>query len=94
VPTTVFVDPAKALAALRGSFPGVEIDVTGAGDHLPKIDIRIRRVKETTRSIIAGLPWSLPKNRVKDLVKYVVSRLNTGRTTSLNDNVCPRVKFT
>jgi len=32
----VRVDPLTALAALRGKFPGVEIDITGAVDHLVK----------------------------------------------------------
>ena len=40
------VDPLKALAALYGRFHGVEIDISGAGDHLPTVDIRIRRIKE------------------------------------------------
>jgi len=41
----VFVDPFKSLVGLRGSIPGVEVQATGAGDHLPKLDVRIRRVK-------------------------------------------------
>jgi len=41
-----------------------------------------------------GLPWKLPKVLVKDLVAYVVSRLNIRRTTALSENVCPRVLFT
>jgi hypothetical protein len=90
----VIVDPLKTLKNLEGSFPGVAIDATGAGDHLPKVDAKIRRIKENARSILAGLPYSLPKNRVKDLVTYVVNRMNTRRTTSLSDNVCPRTKFT
>ena len=90
----VIVDPLKSLKNLEGSFPGVAIDATGAGDHLPKVDAKIRRIKENARSILAGLPYSLPKNRVKDLVTYVVNRMNTRRTTALSDNVCPRTKFT
>jgi Reverse transcriptase (RNA-dependent DNA polymerase). len=90
----VIVDPLKSLKNLDGSFPGVTIDATGAGDHLPKVDARIRRIKENARSILAGLPYSLPKNRIKDLVTYVVNRMNTRRTTALSDNVCPRAKFT
>jgi len=31
---------------------------------------------------------------VKDLVAYVVSRLNIRRTMALNENVCPRILFT
>jgi hypothetical protein len=45
-PVTVYVDPASALMSLRGQFPGVLVDASGAGDHVPKVDIRIRRVKE------------------------------------------------
>ena len=32
--TIIRVDPLKALAGLRGRFPGVEIDISGADDHL------------------------------------------------------------
>jgi hypothetical protein len=92
--TMVIVDPQKSIAALEGSFPGVEVNSTGAGDHLHKVDARIRRVKENARSVLAGLPYTLPKNRVKDLVTYVVNRMNTRRTSALNDNVCPRTRFT
>jgi hypothetical protein len=58
------------------------------------VDAKIRRVKETYRNVKLGLPWKLPKVLVKDLVAYVVSRLNIRRTTALNENVCPRVLFT
>jgi hypothetical protein len=90
----VIVDPLKGLVGLKGSFPGVEINPTGAGDHLHKVDAKIRRIKETARSIISGLPYMLPKTRVKDLVTFVVNRLNTRRTKALNDNVSPRTKLT
>jgi hypothetical protein len=90
----IWVDPQKAIANLKGSFPGVELDASGAGDHLPKVDAKIRRIKETCRSVISGLPYALPKNRVKDLVTYVVNRVNTRRTKALADNVCPRTKMT
>ncbi len=46
------------------------------------------------RAIIAGLPFQLSRDSLKDLVTYVVSLMNLKRTTSLTDNVCPRVKFT
>jgi hypothetical protein len=93
-PQRIFVDPHKALAALQGSFPGIEVDVSGAGDHLDKVDTKIRRLKELMRSVIAGLPYKLPKERLKDLVTYAVCRTNIKSTTSLNDNVSPRVRFT
>jgi len=53
-----FVDPFKSLVGLRGSIPGVEVQSTGAGDHLPKLDIRIRRVKEMARAVLNGLDYN------------------------------------
>ena len=55
---------------------------------------RIRRVKENARSVLAGLLYTLPKNRIKDFMTYVVNRMNTRGTSALNDNVCPRTRFT
>ena len=46
VPTIVYTDPAKAFRGLVTSFPGVTIDIGGAGDHLAKVDAKIRRIKE------------------------------------------------
>ena len=76
-PTRVHADPQSSFKAIVGSFPGVEVDISGAGDHLDKVDIRIRQLKELMQSVIAGLPWKLPNDNIKDLVAYAVSRLNT-----------------
>jgi len=91
----VYVDPQRGQHTLAGYFPGLEIDVGGAGDHLAKLDIRVRRVKELIRGAIATLPYKLPKSLLKDLVTYSVTRLNTRRTSSsLIDSSSPRVRFT
>ena len=87
------MDPQNALAALERAYPGIEIDTAGAGDHLDKIDAKIRRIKEMMRPIIAGLPYSLPDARIKDFATYVVSRKNVRSTLAAGNNVCPRVKF-
>ncbi len=67
-PQLVYVDPASGLLSLRTQFPGVVIDVCGAGDHVSKVDIQIRRLKEMYCTVKAGLPWALPKSWVKDLI--------------------------
>jgi hypothetical protein len=90
----ITVDPHKSFEALQGSFPGVEIDPSGTGDHLDRIDTKIRRVKELMRSMVSGLPYRLPKDRVKDLVTYAVGRLNLRSTEMLISAECPRVRFT
>jgi hypothetical protein len=94
VPTIVYADPQSAFRSMTNMFPGVIIDISGAGDHVWKVDAKIRRIKELYRSVKSGLTWQLPNIMVKDLVAYCVSRLNIRRTTAINSNVCPRVLFT
>ena len=38
----VIVDPERGLVGLANKIHGVEIDVVGAGDHLPLVDIQIQ----------------------------------------------------
>jgi len=92
--TKILIDPQRALTTIKTSFPGVTIEECGAGDHLSRVDAKIRRVKEMARSILAGLPYKVGNDRIKDLITYVVSRINTRRTTGLSTNVSPRVRFT
>ncbi len=93
-PFVVYLDPQPALKALQHQITGVEIDVSGAGDHLDKIDGKIRRLKELYRSVHAGLPWRLPRSAVKDLVYYCTSRMNLRRSSSNVSTISPRVAFT
>ena len=93
-PTIVYVDPQRGLKALRLSFPGVEIDASGASDKLPRVDIKMRRIKEVVRSVLASLAWTIPNFLVKDLVAYAIARMNVRRTTTINSLECPRVRFT
>ena len=93
-PRRIYLDPQSGFTSLVGKFPGTEIDISGAGDHLDKVDIRIRRIKETVRSVHAGLPWDLPDDQVKDIVAYAVNRINMRRTSSRSTNIAPRVAFT
>ncbi len=90
----MYTDPQSAFRSRTQDFPSVEIDVGGAGDYAAKIDAKIRRIKETYHSVKSGLSWDLPGLLVKDLVMYVVSRINIRCTTELEENTCPRVLFT
>ena len=93
-PRTAYLDAQPGFTALVGNMPGVEIDITGAGDHLDKIDIKIRRLKEVIRSVHSGLPWKLPNMLIKDLVKYCVSRMNLHPSSSNDTGDSPRTMFT
>ena len=88
------MDPASAFMALRTQFPGVLLDVGGAKDYVAKIDAKMRRVKETYRSVKARLVWKLPWAHVGDLVAYCVSRLNLRQTSALDGVQCPTYLFT
>jgi len=90
----VFVDPFKSLVGLRGTIPGVEVQATGAGDHLPKLDIRIRRIKEMARAVLNGLDYKLPLSFINQLITFCLSRINVMTTSSLTGNWCPRVRMT
>jgi len=90
----VYCDPQPALVALKGRFAGVVIDVAGAGDHLPKVDAKIKRIKETIRCVTAGLPYELPDSLVKHLVTYATVRNNMRGTAHTVDRVAPRVAAT
>jgi hypothetical protein len=85
----VYSDPQSAFRSMTQDFPGVEIDIGGAGDYA-----RIKCIKEAYRTVKNGLAWSLPRSFVPDLVAYIVLRLNIRRTTALSENVSPRVLFT
>jgi hypothetical protein len=73
IPTMVYTDPQSAFRSLTTQYPGVVIDVGGAGDYISKVDAKIRRIKELYRSVKAGLPWKLPQSLVKELVAYAVA---------------------
>ena len=89
----LMVDPERYLLALENKIPGLFIDPVGAGDHLHKVDARIRRLKDIMRTVIADLPYSLLLNRIDDLVIYATKCKNARKTKALNDNVAPRVRF-
>jgi hypothetical protein len=55
-PVRVHSDPQSSFRTISMSFENVVIDVSGAGDFDPKVDIKIRRIKEVYRSVKAGLP--------------------------------------
>jgi hypothetical protein len=94
VPVHVHTGPQSSFRTITTSFENVVIDVSNADDFVPKMDIKIRRVKEVYRSVKSELPWKLPPLLVKDLVAYAASRINIWRATAINPNVCPGVMFT
>ncbi|MFN9982580.1 MAG: hypothetical protein ACK53Y_21815, partial [bacterium] len=94
IPVRVHADPQSAFHSLTTAYPGVTVDIGGAGDYVAKIDRKIRSIKELYRCVKAGLPWQLPTLWVKDLVTYAVARINIQTTKAINQTVVPKVLFT
>ena len=69
-------------------FLGTEIDVLVAGDLLDKVDSKIPRIKETIKAVISRLSFKLSKDRVKDLVTYIMSHINLKSMSALNSSQC------
>jgi hypothetical protein len=55
---------------------GIMVNPTGAGQHVPVIENKIRQVKQRVRAIITTLPFNLPESMMKHLVAHAVSSLN------------------
>jgi hypothetical protein len=84
----------RLFRALKNLFPGVLIDDRGASDYVPKVDSKIKRVKELYRAVKNRLRWKLPVALVKHLLCYTVGRLNLRRTTSSASNLSPYRLYT
>ena len=73
---------------------GIEVDISGAGGHVARIERKIQTVKERVRAHIAHqLPFTLTALGISMLVLFCVSRLNY-QTSGINSNLeSPRVAF-
>jgi hypothetical protein len=55
----VHTDLQTGFRALAGSFPGVTIDMGGAEDYVPKVDQKIRRIKEVHHCLKSEITKSI-----------------------------------
>jgi Reverse transcriptase (RNA-dependent DNA polymerase) len=73
---------------------GVEVDVSGAGGHVARIERRIQMVKERMRSHMCGrIPFTLNILGIAMLVLYCVSRINFQHSGSRPGGLTPREAF-
>jgi hypothetical protein len=72
---------------------GIEVDISGAGGHVPRVERRIRVVKERLRTHIHHIPFTLSILGLMYCVLYCVSRLNYMPTSVMYGGTSPREAF-
>ena len=72
---------------------GVEVDISGAGGHVGRVERRIQVVKERVRTHIHHLPYTLSLIGLSMCVLYCVSRMNYLPTRARAGGVSPREAF-
>jgi hypothetical protein len=93
--TTIYSDGEGAIGKLKYHLNrlGIELDISGAGGHVPRIERKIRMVKDRARAYFNGrLPFRPTALGVALLVLFIVSRLNFQKSGVTGG--CPREEFT
>ena len=72
---------------------GVEVDISGAGGHVARVERRIRVIKERVRTHIHHLPYTLSMIGLSMCVLYCVSRLNYQQCSVRENRVSAREAF-
>jgi hypothetical protein len=77
--TNIFSDDERAIGKLKYHLNslGIELDISGVGGHVARIERKIQMIKERARCHMTGrLPFTLTALGISMLILYCVSRLN------------------
>jgi hypothetical protein len=97
VVATIYSDGEGAIGKIKPQLNqlGIEVDVSGAGGHVARIERRIRVIKERVRAHISGrLPFALNIVGLSMLILFCISRLNYQHTSTRPGGLTPREAFT
>lgn len=88
-------DGEGAIGAIKGDLGalGIELNPTGAGQHVGPIERKIEEVKERARGIKNTLPWLLALTLIPWLIFYCVSRINLVPHKTGISNISPAEAF-
>jgi Reverse transcriptase (RNA-dependent DNA polymerase) len=92
--TAIFSDGEGAVGKIRNHLNslGIELDISGAGGHVARVERKIQMIKERARCHMTGrLPFTLTALGISMLVLYCVSRLNYQKSGVTGG--CPREEF-
>ena len=92
----IMTDGEGAIAKLKPYLNnlGIEVDISGAGGHVARVERRIRTIKERLRAHICGkIPFVMTIFILSYLILFVVSRLNMEHTSARPGGITPREAF-
>ena len=89
--TSIHSDNEMGITALAMDFAGMGIQLiqTGAGMHVPIIERRIRTIKEGTRGILGGVPYTPPLAIFLHLPIWVTIKMSAFHSSALPDDATP-----
>lgn len=94
---TIMTDGEGSIGAVSSELKmlGIEVDISGAGGHVSRVERRIRTIKERVRAHISHkLPYCLSTLGIAMLVLFCASRINFQASRSRVDGPSPRELFT
>ena len=94
--TTLLTDGEGAIASMSAELQGrgISVNPAGPGQHIPRVERKIREIKERIRGIIATTPWSIPRRLLPHLVQFAISRINlVPHRGGILGVACPREAF-
>jgi hypothetical protein len=93
--TTIYSDGEGAIGKLKYHLNrlGIELDISGAGGHVPRIERKIQMVKERARAYLnRRLPFTPTALGIALLVLFIVVRMTFQKSGETGG--CPREEFT
>ena len=92
----MLTDGEKGLISLQTYLQGqgIRVNPSGAGQHVPVVERKIRQIKERVRAVVNTLPYTVPESLMRYLVLFCVSRINMLPSSTRVDRTSPRELFT
>jgi hypothetical protein len=94
--SVIYSDGEGAIAKLKSQFNalGIEVDISGSGGHVSRVERRILVLKERVRAHLLGrLPFALNILGLSLLILFCIPRLNYQHTSTRPGGLTPREAF-
>jgi hypothetical protein len=94
--SVIYSDGEGAIAKLKSQFNalGIEVDISGSGGHVSRVERRILVLKERVRAHLLGrLPFALNILGLSLLILFCIPRLNYQHTSTRTGGLTPREAF-